>query len=80
MKLKYISIFEKLSDNFEKTFRLAGKHGKGATNEVELVVNLMKEISSVVPWYDRRIDMLVVTNPDRDHYEGFIPLLDKYKV
>lgn len=42
--------------------------------------NLMKEISKVLPWYDRRIDMLVVTNPDRDHYEGFIPLLDKYKV
>src|SRR3989344_8780854 len=42
--------------------------------------NLMKEISQVLPWYDRRIDMIVVTNPDRDHYEGFIPLLDKYKV
>ncbi len=40
---------------------------------------LLKEISKVVPWYDRHIDMLVVTNPDRDHYEGFIPLLDKYK-
>ncbi len=24
--------------------------------------------------------MIVVTNPDQDHYEGFIPLLDKYKV
>ena len=42
--------------------------------------NLMKEISSVVPWYDRHIDMLVVTNPDKDHYEGFIPLLDQYSV
>ena len=42
--------------------------------------NLMKEIAQVVPWYDRHIDMLVVTNPDKDHYEGFIPLLDKYKV
>jgi competence protein ComEC len=42
--------------------------------------NLMKEISRVMPWYDRRIDMLVVTNPDADHYSGFIPLLDKYHV
>ncbi|KKR65330.1 MAG: Competence protein ComEC [Parcubacteria group bacterium GW2011_GWB1_40_5] len=41
--------------------------------------NLMKEISSVLPWYDRHIDMLVVTNPDRDHYEGFISLLKKFK-
>lgn len=42
--------------------------------------NLMKEISHVLPWYDRRIDMIVVTNPDLDHYSGFIPLLQKYSV
>lgn len=41
--------------------------------------NLMREISKVMPWYDRHIDILVVTNPDRDHYEGFLPLLQKYK-
>ena len=42
--------------------------------------NLMREIAQIIPWYDRHIDMLVVTNPDKDHYQGFIPLLDKYKV
>ncbi len=42
--------------------------------------NLMKEISTVVPWYDRHIDMIVVTNPDADHYSGFIPLMNKYSV
>ena len=42
--------------------------------------NLMKEISGVMPWYDRHIDMIFITNPDKDHYEGFIPLLDQYKV
>ena len=41
---------------------------------------LLREVSQVMPWYDRHIDMLVVTNPDKDHYEGFIPLLDKYSV
>lgn len=41
---------------------------------------LLKEISKVMPWYDRHIDMIVVTNPDKDHFEGFIPLLKKYKV
>ncbi len=40
--------------------------------------NLMKEISQVLPWYDRHVDMIVVTNPDRDHYEGFIPFMKKY--
>ncbi len=42
--------------------------------------NLTKEIRAVLPWYDRHIDMLVVTNPDQDHYSGFIPLLDMYTV
>ena len=41
---------------------------------------LMKEIPRVIPWYDRQIDMIVVTNPDKDHYEGFLPLMKKYKV
>src|SRR3989338_1871600 len=41
---------------------------------------LMKEISTVMPWYDRHIDMLVVTNPDKDHYDGFIPLTGKYSI
>ncbi len=40
--------------------------------------NLMKEISHVMAWYDRHIDMIIVTNPDLDHYSGFIPLLQKY--
>ncbi|MBI4155655.1 MAG: hypothetical protein HY507_00295 [Candidatus Zambryskibacteria bacterium] len=42
--------------------------------------SLMKEISKIMPWYDRHIDMLVVTNPDKDHYEGFIPLMNKYSI
>ncbi len=41
---------------------------------------LMREISAVMPWYDKHIDMIVVTNPDLDHYEGFLSLLDSYSV
>jgi competence protein ComEC len=41
--------------------------------------NLMREISGVLPWYDRHVDMIVITNPDRDHYEGFFSFLDKFK-
>lgn len=41
---------------------------------------ISREINSVMPWYDRSLDMIVVTNPDADHYEGFIKLLNKYKV
>lgn len=41
-------------------------------------------LSSVLPkqmsFFDRSLDMLVVTNPDKDHFEGFIKLLGDYTV
>lgn len=41
---------------------------------------LIREISKVLPFYDRSVDMMVVTNPDKDHFEGFISFLKKYSV
>ncbi len=38
-----------------------------------------REISKVMPWYDRTLDAVIVTHPDKDHFEGFISLLGKYK-
>jgi len=42
--------------------------------------NLLLALPQVLPWYDRSIDMIVVTNPDLDHYSGFFSLLDRYSV
>ncbi|MFA6446098.1 MAG: MBL fold metallo-hydrolase [Candidatus Paceibacterota bacterium] len=42
--------------------------------------SLLRELSKVMPFYDKSIDMIVVTNPDSDHFAGFIPLLDRYQV
>lgn len=47
----------------------------GGANKV-----LMKEISKILPWYDRHIDMILITHPDKDHFEGFLSLLEKYKL
>jgi competence protein ComEC len=41
---------------------------------------LLAELGKILPFYDRSIDMLVVTNPDKDHYGGFIDLLRSYRV
>ncbi len=41
---------------------------------------LLGQVGAVVPIFDRSIDMLINTNPDRDHFEGFLPLLDRYAV
>ncbi|MBX4210596.1 MBL fold metallo-hydrolase [Candidatus Parcubacteria bacterium] len=46
----------------------------GGTNKI------LEELGTVMPFYDRSIDMLVVTNPDKDHMGGFIDVLKNYHV
>lgn len=41
---------------------------------------LVSQISKQMDLFDRSIDMIVITNPDKDHFEGFIPLLSRYSV
>jgi competence protein ComEC len=46
----------------------------GPTNKV------LSELGDVMPFYDRSIDMVVLTHPDGDHLTGLIDVLDRYKV
>lgn len=41
--------------------------------------SILREASKILPFYDRHVDMIILTHPDRDHYEGFISFLKKYK-
>jgi competence protein ComEC len=41
---------------------------------------ILSEIGKLMSWYDRYIDVILITNPDVDHYGGFIDLLKRYKV
>lgn len=41
---------------------------------------VMKELSKVMPLFDRSIDMIIITNPDADHMAGFLDVLKFYKV
>jgi len=38
------------------------------------------ELQKIMRWHDRHIDVLMITNPDKDHIAGFIPVLARYKV
>lgn len=57
-----------------------------APNGKELIIDggpdqkLLSELGSIMPFFDKKIDMIIVTNPDKDHYAGFIDLMDKYQV
>jgi len=41
---------------------------------------VLRQLSKVMPFYDRSIDMLVATHPDADHVGGLPAVLESYKV
>lgn len=41
---------------------------------------LLKNITQVIPDSDRYIDVIVMTHPQSDHFEGFIKLLERYSI
>ena len=42
--------------------------------------NLSRVLSDVMPYGDRSINVLMVTNPDTDHYAGFLDVLKEYDI
>ncbi len=41
---------------------------------------VLREVGKVMPFYDRTIDLLLVSNPDKDHMGGFLDILRSYRV
>jgi len=42
--------------------------------------SVIRQLSKVMPWYDRTIDVMVGTHPDADHIGGLPDVLARYKV
>lgn len=42
--------------------------------------SILRELGKVMPFYDRSVDLLLVTNPDKDHFAGFLDVLRSFKV
>ncbi len=42
--------------------------------------SVLRPLGKMMPFYDRTIDMLIVSNPDKDHFGGFLDILRAYKV
>lgn len=42
--------------------------------------SLLRSLGGVLPFYRRSVDLIINTNPDADHYAGFIDLLERYHV
>lgn len=41
---------------------------------------ILQELGGLMPWNDKSIDMIVITNPDKDHIAGFVDVLKRYDV
>lgn len=41
---------------------------------------VLERLSSVMPWRDRKIDIVLNTHPHADHLVGLLPVLERYKV
>lgn len=41
---------------------------------------VLSEIGKLLPWYDKYIDVLIISNADIDHYGGFIDIIRRYKI
>jgi competence protein ComEC len=48
----------------------------GGPNGNKLISEISKEISPL----DKKIEVVILTHPDKDHYQGLVDLLDKYEV
>ncbi len=42
--------------------------------------SVLRELSKVIPWYDRSIDVMIPTHPDADHVSGLVDVLSRYRV
>lgn len=41
---------------------------------------VLRELSAVLPWWERTIDVVLATHPDADHVGGLFEVLKRYKV
>jgi competence protein ComEC len=42
--------------------------------------NVLAQVGKVLPFWDKKIDLLVATNPDKDHIQGLNSILNTYQV
>ncbi len=41
---------------------------------------VLEQLSAVMPWWDRSIDVIVNTHPHADHLEGLLPVMERYTI
>lgn len=42
--------------------------------------NTISQLNKFLPFYDRKIDFLIISHPDKDHYGGAFDILNRFKI
>ncbi|MDD3098217.1 MAG: MBL fold metallo-hydrolase [Candidatus Pacebacteria bacterium] len=42
--------------------------------------SLVRELNNSLPFFDRTIDLFILSHPNKDHFYGIFEILDKYKI
>lgn len=40
----------------------------------------LKDLAKKIPWWDKTIDLIIISHPHDDHIVGLIPIIKKYKI
>lgn len=88
--LVWSAVFYYTPDNFLKIYYLDVGQGDATLvvspsgNKVLIDagpdMSVISELGRILPFYDRRIDLLVATHPHADHLAGFEPVLNRFSV
>lgn len=62
------------------SFFIEAKNGRQMLVDGGKDATVLSELSKVMPWGDRSIDVVVATHPDMDHIGGLDEVLSRYKV
>lgn len=85
----WCAVFSESRDGLEVAFLDVGQGDAifiQAPNGNQILVDagqnraVLRELSKVMPFYDRSIDMLIATHPDSDHIGGMPDILERFNV
>ena len=43
-------------------------------------ITIIRELSKQLPWWDKQIDLIIISHPHNDHIGGLVDILKRYKV
>lgn len=87
--LLFISLYSSLSSNTKIVFCDVGQ-GDGAyirlRNQLDILVDagpgrqILQCLGKNMPFYDRTIELAIISHPQKDHFGGFLYTLDRYDI